>query len=52
MVREKPFPFPPEPLRWASVAVTRRAIQRADRRHGRRGAWLGLLDKFGIGFDS
>jgi glycine/D-amino acid oxidase-like deaminating enzyme len=52
MVRKKPFPFPPEPLRWAGVELTRTAIQRADRRRGRRGVWLGLLDRFGIGFDS
>lgn len=52
MVRKKPFPFPPEPLRWAGVELTRTAIQRADRRRGQRGVWLGLLDRFGIGFDS
>jgi glycine/D-amino acid oxidase-like deaminating enzyme len=48
----RPFPFPPEPLRWAGVTITRRAIARADRREGRRGPWLRLLDRFGIGFDS
>jgi len=52
MVRKKPFPFPPEPLRWGAVAITRKAIQRADANQGRRGAWLKLLDRFGIGFDS
>ena len=52
MVRTRPFPFPPEPLRWAGVELTRRAISRADRRGGRRGPWLSLLDRFGIGFDS
>jgi len=52
MVRNKPFPFPPEPFRWTGVQLTRKAIQRADARDGRRGAWLGLLDRFGIGFDS
>ena len=52
MVRRRPFPFPPEPLRWAGVEMTRRAIARADRREGRRGPWLALLDRFGIGFDS
>ena len=52
MVRTKPFPFPPEPLRWAAVELTRSAIQRADRRGGKRGLWLGLLDRFGVGFDS
>ena len=52
MVRKKPFPFPPEPIRSAGVAMTRAAIQRADRRQGKRGLWLGLLDRFGVGFDS
>ena len=52
MVRKRPFPFPPEPLRSAGIHVTRRAIQRADRNEGKRGAWLRLLDRFGIGFDS
>lgn len=52
MVRGRPFPFPPEPLRWAGVTLTRRALQRADRRAGRRGPWLRLLDRFGIGFDT
>lgn len=52
MVRSKPVPFPPEPLRWAGVQLTRRAISRADQRDGRRGPWLGLLDRVGIGFDS
>ena len=52
MVRKTPFPFPPEPLRWTGVALTRLAIQRADRRGGKRGLWLRLLDRFGIGFDS
>jgi glycine/D-amino acid oxidase-like deaminating enzyme len=48
----KPFPFPPEPLRWTGVQLTRKAIQRADARDGRRGLWLTTLDRFGIGFDS
>ncbi|OFW66021.1 MAG: FAD-dependent oxidoreductase [Actinobacteria bacterium RBG_16_68_21] len=52
MVRKKPFPFPPEPLRWMAVRLTRNAIQRSDRRGGKRGLWLGLLDRFGVGFDS
>ncbi len=52
MVRTKPFPFPPEPVRWAAVELTRSAMQRADRRQGKRGLWLGLLDRFGVGFDS
>ncbi|WP_052666234.1 NAD(P)/FAD-dependent oxidoreductase [Nitriliruptor alkaliphilus] len=47
-----PFPFPPEPLRWVGVTLTRRALARADRRDGRRGPWLRVLDAAGIGFDS
>jgi glycine/D-amino acid oxidase-like deaminating enzyme len=52
MVRTKPIPFPPEPLRWAGITLTRRALARADRRAGRRGPWLRLLDRLGMGFDS
>jgi len=52
MVRRKPLPFPPEPVRWAGIALTRRAIARADRREGRRGPWLRTLDRLGMGFDS
>ncbi len=52
MVRQAPMPFPPEPLRSLGVAITKRAIQRSDRNEGRRGPWLALLDRFGIGFDS
>jgi glycine/D-amino acid oxidase-like deaminating enzyme len=52
MVREKPIPFPPEPLRWAGITLTRRALARADRREGRRGLWLRTLDRLGMGFDS
>ncbi len=51
-VRRGPFPYPPEPLRWLGVTLTRRALARADRREGRRGPWLRLLDRFGVGFDS
>jgi glycine/D-amino acid oxidase-like deaminating enzyme len=52
LVRKKPLPFPPEPFRSAGVWVTRRAIARSDRRQGRRGLWLRLLDAVGLGFDS
>ena len=51
-VRSKPVPFPPEPVRYAGVQLTRRAIARADRREGRRGPWLKLIDAMGLGFDS
>jgi glycine/D-amino acid oxidase-like deaminating enzyme len=52
MVRKKPFPFPPEPLRWSAVQLTRKAIQRTDDNEGKRGLWLRVLDRFGVGFDS
>jgi len=52
MLRRKPLPFPPEPLRWAGIELTRRAMARADRRDGRRGPWLRALDRLGMGFDS
>jgi hypothetical protein len=52
MVRRRPVPFPPEPLRYPVVEVTRRALIRADENGGRRGAWLRLLDRFGVGFNS
>jgi glycine/D-amino acid oxidase-like deaminating enzyme len=51
MVRRKPFPYPPEPLRsWAVAGITR-ALRRVD--EGRRpSAMLRLLDRAGIGFSS
>ena len=50
-IRRKPMPWPPEPLRWLSVAITQRALAKSDET-GRRGPWLSLLDAFGMGFDS
>jgi glycine/D-amino acid oxidase-like deaminating enzyme len=52
MVRRKPLPFPPEPLRWAGIELTRRGVAKADARDGRRGPWLRTLDAVGLGFDS
>ena len=51
LVRSRPIPFPPEPLRYAAVQATRRALARADEHGGRRGPWL-RLDRVGAGFDS
>ena len=45
MVREKPLPFPPEPLRWAGVQLTRWSLARADAHGGRRNLWLRALDR-------
>jgi hypothetical protein len=52
MVRSKPRPFPPEPLAWAGIQLTRASIKVADRRQGRRNLWLRTLDRLGLGFDS
>jgi glycine/D-amino acid oxidase-like deaminating enzyme len=51
-IRSRPLPFPPEPAKSAGIALTRRALARADRRQGRRGPWLRTLDRLGLGFDS
>lgn len=52
MVRAKPVPFPPEPLRWAGIELTVRSAAAADRNGGRRNLWLRALDAAGMGFDS
>ena len=52
MVRTKPLPFPPEPLRYAGIQLTRWSMARADRHGGRRNLWLRGLDRAGMGFDS
>ena len=51
LVRTKPLPFPPEPIRWAGITLTRKELARADRT-GKRGLWLSALDRVGLGFDS
>ena len=52
MVRRPALRWPPEPIRWAGITITRRAIASADAHDGRRGPWLRLLDRLGVGFDS
>jgi glycine/D-amino acid oxidase-like deaminating enzyme len=51
MVRRRPLPFPPEPLAYLGIQLTRWSLARADRT-GRRNAWLRVLDRLGLGFDS
>ena len=50
MVRSKPMPVPPEPLRSGVIQLTRRSIAEADRNEGRRNLWLRTLDRWGVGF--
>lgn len=52
MVRERPLPFPPEPVRYTGVQLTRWSLARADAAAGRRNLWLRTLDRLGLGFDS
>jgi glycine/D-amino acid oxidase-like deaminating enzyme len=52
MVRRRPVPFPPEPLRTGVIQLTRNRLAAADRNDGRRGVWLTALDRLGLGFDS
>jgi glycine/D-amino acid oxidase-like deaminating enzyme len=52
MVKSKPFPFPPEPLRSPIINFTRWSLDQADQHAGRRNLWLKTLDALGLGFDS
>lgn len=51
MVRVKALPFPPEPIRYLGVQITRWSMARQDTT-GRRNLWLRLMDALGLGFDS
>ncbi len=51
-VRERPMPFPPEPLRWPTIQFTRNRIAAADANGGEDGLWLRTLSRLGLGFDS
>ncbi|WP_026162713.1 NAD(P)/FAD-dependent oxidoreductase [Kribbella catacumbae] len=51
MVRERPLPFPPEPIRAAGIHLTRWSMAQADAHGGHRNLWLRTLDRLGLGFD-
>jgi glycine/D-amino acid oxidase-like deaminating enzyme len=52
LARRRAVPWPPEPLRYLGIQLTQYELARADRNGGRRGPWLRLLDRLGLGFDS
>ena len=52
MVRRRPLPFPPEPLAYTGIQLTRASLAAADRNQGQRNRWLRTLDRLGVGFDS
>jgi glycine/D-amino acid oxidase-like deaminating enzyme len=49
-VSRKALPWAPEPFRWLGVKLTQNALIKADKNGGKRGLWLKLLDKLGLGF--
>src|SRR5579875_622992 len=51
LVKEKPFPYPPEPLRWLAVQAVTRSLRRLDRGE-KPGLLLAALDALKIGFSS
>jgi glycine/D-amino acid oxidase-like deaminating enzyme len=52
MVRTKPVPFPPEPLRSVGINLSRWSLDQADRNQGKENLWLKAMDWLGLGFDS
>lgn len=52
MVRTKPLPFPPEPLRSIGISLSRWSLDQADRNQGHENLWLKAMDWLGLGFDS
>jgi glycine/D-amino acid oxidase-like deaminating enzyme len=51
LVRRRPVPFPPEPIRYPLIRITQAALESEDRTSV-RGPYLRLLDRLGVGFDS
>jgi glycine/D-amino acid oxidase-like deaminating enzyme len=52
MVRTKPLPFPPEPLRSLGIHLSRWSMAQADANEGRENLWLQVMNWLGLGFDS
>lgn len=52
MVRTKPLPFPPEPLRSIGINLSRWSLDQADRHQGQENLWLKTMNWLGMGFDS
>ena len=52
MVRTKPLPFPPEPLRSIGIHLSRWSMAQADNNEGHENLWLRAMNWLGLGFDS
>jgi glycine/D-amino acid oxidase-like deaminating enzyme len=50
LVRKKAMNWPPEPIRWFGVTMTRHGMMKADRNSGRLGPWMKLMDRLNLGF--
>lgn len=49
-VTKRALPWAPEPFCWPGVKLTQHALIQADKNGGKRGLWLKLLDRLGLGF--
>lgn len=49
-VTKKVLPWAPEPFCWLGVQFTHNALVKADANDGKRGLWLRILDRLGMGF--
>ena len=50
--RDRPLPFPPEPVATIGINMTRWSLDRADHNEGKRNLLLKTLDAMGVGFAS
>jgi len=49
-IRKKAMNWPPEPVRWFGVTMSRRGMMKADKNKGKQGPWMKLMDRLGLGF--
>jgi len=49
-VKKKALNWPPEPVRWFGVTMSRHALAKADANNGKTGPWLKLMDRLNLGF--
>ena len=52
MVRDRPWPFPPEPAATIGVRAAQWSLNRADHRQGRRNLVLKTMSALGLGFET
>ena len=52
MVKTKPLPFPPEPVRSIGIYLSRWSMGQADNHQGQENLWLRMMNWLGLGFDS